>query len=160
MADNKEFVHPLDRQNALERAIQLEGSKDPDNFKMPDGRTLTEVRQSNYAVESANYQEEIRMVAQRTREQSIPEFQKGDKLVMTSTGNLIDVTEPIISEDTVTMAKSRTTSSEIAEGVIQPRQEGLSNPSTAGSGESADSSGNVTETSTGSMSSGNENSGT
>jgi hypothetical protein len=45
--ETKTAGHPLDRQNAIERDIQLKGSKDPDNFKMPDGRTLAEVRQDN-----------------------------------------------------------------------------------------------------------------
>jgi hypothetical protein len=47
-----------------------------------------------------DYQNEIRMVAQRTREQSIAEFQKGQNLSMTPAGNIIDVTEPKRSEKT------------------------------------------------------------
>lgn len=124
MAEDKvETGHPLDRQNAIERAIQLDGPKDPDNFKMPDGRTLTEVREANLATQDAEYQEELQMIAARTREQSVAELQKGEKLVMTPTGSIVDVTEPVPSEQTISMATSRTTMAEIQEGAIQPLRE-------------------------------------
>lgn len=141
MVDEKDAGHPLDRQNEIERAIQLEGPKDPDKFKMPDGRSLTEVRQANQAAQVAEYQEEIKMVSQRTREQSIPEFQKGEKLVMTKSGNLIDVTEPKESDVTITLAESRTTSAEIDEGVIKPRAEGTGTSGSVPTGEVSSSSG-------------------
>jgi hypothetical protein len=121
--ETKTAGHPLDRQNAIERDIQLKGSKDPDNFKMPDGRTLAEVRQDNQKKQDEDYQNEIRMVAQRTREQSIAEFQKGQNLSMTPAGNIIDVTEPKRSEKPITMKTSRTTMEDIESGIIQPPRE-------------------------------------
>ena len=116
----REAGHPLDRQNALERAIQLEGSKDPSKFKMPDGRTLAEVRQSNEVTQQKEYQEETMMIARRTREMSIPEFSKGKDLVVTQVGNIIDVTAPPPIKDNVTMATSRTTMSELEAGIVKP----------------------------------------
>jgi hypothetical protein len=139
MAEDKGAGHPLDRQNAIERDIQLNGPKDPDHFKMPDGRTLSEVREANDETQSAEYQEEIQMLANRTREQSITGLQKGGKLVMTKPGNLIDITEPETSDTpAVTMATSRTTAAEIEAGVIQPRRE---SGSATNSGETSSSSG-------------------
>lgn len=137
MAEDKDTGHPLDRQNAIERSIQIEGSKDPEHFKMPDGRTLAEVQRANRTSEDAEYQDEIQMLAQRTREQSMPEFQKGKKLVMTSVGNLVDVTEPVSSEKTITLAKSRTTAADIEEGAIQPLRERPGDSPSAPSGEIA-----------------------
>jgi hypothetical protein len=119
MTEDQKAGHPLDNQNRIERAIQLEGSKDPDKFKMPDGRTLTEVRNDVAILHADEYQKEIQMVAHRTRESSIPEFTKGKDLVMTRVGNLVDVTSPPPIEDNVTMATSRTTSEDIAAGVIK-----------------------------------------
>lgn len=141
MVEEKEIGHPLDRQNAIERDIQLKGGQDPDNFKMPDGRTLAQVRQANQVIQDAEYQEEIQMLARRTREQSIPEFQKGKNLVMTSAGNIIDVTESVVSEDPVTMAKSRTTAVDISEGAIPPLREREGVGSLSSSGETASPSG-------------------
>lgn len=136
MPNETKAGHPLDRQNEIERAIQLEGAQDPDNFKMPDGRTLSEVRQANQQIEDKEYQEEARMVARRTREQSISGIQKGDKLVMTQVGNIIDITEPVISEKPVTMDKSRSTSEN-----VKPLREGAGTQPTAPSGETSTSSG-------------------
>lgn len=135
--ETKSTGHPLDRQNAIERAIQLEGPKDPDKFKMPDGRSLTEVREANQQAEDAEYQEEVKMLAERTREQSIAEYSKGGELVMTKAGNIIDVTEPVPSDDTVTLSKSRTTMEDIEEGAIKPLRERTGNSSSAPSGEVA-----------------------
>ena len=132
--NTSEARHPLDRQNAIERAIQLEGSKDPDNFKMPDGRTLTEVRQSNDEIHRKEFQEDSRMIARRTREMSIPEFTKGKDLVVTKAGNIVDVTTPPPIEENVTLAKSRTTAAEIDEGIIAPPREGPTHKATGGSG--------------------------
>lgn len=117
--ETKEQAHPLDKQNALERAIQLEGSKDPDNFKMPDGRSLGDVRRANEEIHYEEFLEESKMIARRTREVSIPEFSKGKDLVMTRAGSLIDVTPSPVNKDTVTMATSRTTSAEIDAGVLK-----------------------------------------
>ncbi len=141
MAEEIKDEHPLARQNSIERAIQLEGPKDPDKFKMPDGRSLTEVRKANQETEDVEYQDEVKMLAERTREQSIGEYSKGEKLVMTKAGNLIDVTEPTVSEDTVTMATSRTTMEEISEGVVQPLRERGGGTASAPAGETATSSG-------------------
>ena len=91
MADVK---HPLDEQNAIERKIQLEGPRDPDNFKMPDGRTLTEVRRSLNEKHTKEFKEEDQMVRARSRELSNPELSKGEKRIVTEAGNIIDVTEP------------------------------------------------------------------
>lgn len=86
--------HPLDEQNAIERKIQLEGPQDPDNFRMPDGRTLTQVRQELHEKHTQEFKEEDEALRARSRELSRPEFSKGGKLVMTSVGNILDVTEP------------------------------------------------------------------
>ena len=118
--ETKEAAHPLDRQNAIERAIQLEGPENPDEFKMPDGRTLTEVRQSNAEIHAKEFLEENKMIGRRTRELSIPEFSKGKDLVMTPAGNIVDVTPPPIPEETTTLSKSRTSAAEVEEGVIPP----------------------------------------
>lgn len=135
--DTKSTGHPLDQQNALERKIQLEGSKDPDNFKMPDGRTLSEVRRSNQELEDKEYQEEARMVARRAREQSASTLQKGKKLAITSTGNLLDTTEPVISERSKEVV-TRSTSEN-----VKPLREGTGNV-TAPSGETATPAGTPT----------------
>lgn len=124
--ETTEAPHPLDRQNTLERDIQLKGAQDPDNFKMPDGRTLSEVRQTNQDRQEKEFQEEIQMVARRTREQSIVEFQKGGdkgKLVMTPGGSIVDVTEPVPSERTISLSTSRTTQAQIDEGVFKAGHE-------------------------------------
>jgi len=120
--------HPLDQQNAIERAIQLEGNLDPDNFKFPDGRTLSEVRQANQEAQAAEYQKEIQMVASRTREQSAAEFQKGKSQVVDAAGNIIDNTEPVKSDVTITLAKSRTTMADIEAGSIKAPRERVSEP--------------------------------
>lgn len=87
-------THPLDEQNAIERKIQLEGPKDPDNFRMPDGRTLTEVRTALNDQHKAEFKENDEKSRLRSRELSLPELSKGGNLVMTGAGNIIDVTEP------------------------------------------------------------------
>lgn len=92
--DEERVEHPLDRQNAIEREIQLRGSKDPDNFEMPDGKTLTEVRKSLQERHDQEYREETAMIGKTTREASLPEFKKGKDLAVTPTGVIIDVTEP------------------------------------------------------------------
>lgn len=129
--DKGQTGHPLDRQNQLEREIQLEGSKDPDNYRMPDGRTLTEVRQELQKIQDAEYQEELKMVASRTRELSISSFQKtGEKLVMTPTGSIVDVTEPVMPEKPA-LSISRTSMADIEAGAIKPLREHRDNTSDA-----------------------------
>lgn len=96
MPDEK-FEHPLETQNAIERKIQLEGSKDPENFKMPDGRTLSEVRKTLQDQHQKEFVTEAKTIGRTTREMS-PVLNKGKDLVMTGPGNIIDVTEPPKSE--------------------------------------------------------------
>jgi hypothetical protein len=127
--------HPLERQNAIERAIQLEGPKDPDNFKMPDGRTLTAVRQANEEKHQDEFLDEAKMLGARTRELSIPEFSKGKNLVMTSVGNLVDVTPPPAVEkvEHVSIAELRTAAADVAPpGDFDAPRSGESMPSAAG----------------------------
>lgn len=87
-------THPLDEQNAIERKIQLEGPQDPENFRMPDGRTLADVRRDLYDKHTKEFKEDDNALRAHSRKLSRPEFSKGGKLVMTSAGNIIDVTEP------------------------------------------------------------------
>jgi hypothetical protein len=94
-------THPLDEQNAIERKIQLEGPRDPDNFRMPDGRTLTEVRTALNDQHKSEFKENDEKSRLRSRELSLPELSKGEKLVMTTTGSVIDVTEPKKVETTI-----------------------------------------------------------
>ncbi len=61
--------------NELERKIQLEGAADPDNYKMPDGRTLSEVRTANYDRETEEGKESTRVNEQRMREQYHASYQ-------------------------------------------------------------------------------------
>jgi len=86
--------HPLDKQNELEREIQLEGSKDPENYKMLDGRTLAEVQKANTTVGEAEGEVEHVRDAKQTKEISMPEYTKTGELVMTKVGNIVDVSEP------------------------------------------------------------------
>ena len=86
-------AHPLDKQNALERDIQLNGPKDPDNYRMPDGRTLSEVRKHLDDQHKKEFETETEMILARTRELS-PTSHVGENLVMTKAGNIIDVTTP------------------------------------------------------------------
>jgi hypothetical protein len=86
--------HPLDKQNELEREIQLVGSQDPENYKMLDGRTLAEVQKANEAVSNVEGEAEHVKDAKQTREISIPEYTKTGELVMTKVGNILDVSEP------------------------------------------------------------------
>lgn len=86
--------HPLDKQNELEREIQLEGSKDPENYKMLDGRTLAEVQKANNTVMEAEGKAEVKLDAKQTKAISEPEYTKTGELVMTKVGNIIDVSEP------------------------------------------------------------------
>lgn len=87
-------THPLDEQNSIERKIQLEGPQDPDNFRMPDGRTLTQVRQELHDKHVEEFKKDDETLRAVNRELTRPELNKGGKLVMTSAGNIIDVTEP------------------------------------------------------------------
>lgn len=98
MADER-IEHPFDKQFDLEREIQLEGARNPDNYKMPDGRTLTQVRQDLENQHKEEYKEETAMIQDTTRKASHPELVKGDKLVMTSAGTIVDVTPSPKKED-------------------------------------------------------------
>lgn len=69
MADEKE-LSPLEKANAIERDIALNGPKDPDKFKMPDGRTLSETRQQMYDDQVKEGQVADDLQQQRIREQS------------------------------------------------------------------------------------------
>jgi hypothetical protein len=113
MADEK-FEHPLDRQNAIEREIQLEGPKDPENFKMPDGRTLAEVRQANEEIHQKEFIDEAKMIGARTREMSAGGLTKGKNLVVSSVGNIIDVTPPpeIEKREYVPLAHARSSAAD------------------------------------------------
>jgi hypothetical protein len=128
--ETKGAGHPFDKQYAIERDIQLKGAKDPDNFKMLDGRTLTEVRNDLREQQDAEYKKELQMVAARTREQSAAELQKGKDLEMTSNGSIVDVTEPVPSDKKISLATSRTTLADIEAGTIQPPRERVSEPTT------------------------------
>jgi len=75
----------LDIANAEERRIQLEGRLDPDNFQMPDGQTLSSVRQKLYETHVAEGDEANRIQLERVREQSMandPIYSEGAKATM------------------------------------------------------------------------------
>src|SRR5690349_13527283 len=93
--------HPLDEQNKLERRIQLEGNADPDHFKMPDGRTLTEVRQSNEKSQSEEYKKKAEAATELAREQSFESRDPIGKPVVNKTGTILSsgVEEKINSDN-------------------------------------------------------------
>lgn len=75
----------LETANAVERRIQLEGRKDPEKFKMPDGRTLAETRKELYESHVKEGDEAAKVQLKRVREQSIegdPLYAEGAKAVM------------------------------------------------------------------------------
>lgn len=69
MADDKD-LSPLEKMNQEERKITLEGPKDPDHFKMPDGSTLTETRRRLYEEQVEEATEADKVQTARVREQS------------------------------------------------------------------------------------------
>lgn len=89
-----EFKHPLDEQNAIERRIQLEGSRDPDHFTMPDGRTLTQVRQELDKQHREEAKNDSEAFEESSRNQSMAEFKRGGSLGITRAGNIVDTTNP------------------------------------------------------------------
>lgn len=60
----------LEARDEIARKIALEGPKDPDNFKMPDGRTLTETREAKYLADREEGDAETKANAEHKREQS------------------------------------------------------------------------------------------
>lgn len=68
MADGTKSA--LEEANEIERKIILEGPKDPDKFKMPSGKTLTETRQALEKIQIKQGQEEEDRHSERIREQS------------------------------------------------------------------------------------------
>jgi hypothetical protein len=71
MADDKnKELSALERANEIERDIILNGPKDPDNFKMPDGRTLSETRRELYDSQIEEGIADDKVQQQRIREQS------------------------------------------------------------------------------------------
>jgi hypothetical protein len=71
MADEEKKLTPLEEANRREREIILQGREDPDNFKMPDGTTLTETRKRIYEQQIEEGRETEKIQSQRIREQSI-----------------------------------------------------------------------------------------
>jgi hypothetical protein len=76
----------LEVANAAEREIQLKGRQDPENYQMPDGRTLSEVRQELYEAHQKEAVESNKTQLKRVREQSVegdPLYAEGASVVMT-----------------------------------------------------------------------------
>lgn len=82
--DGKEGQSALEAANDYERRVQLEGPQDPDKFKLADGRSLTEHRQSFRDGQEEEGRKEDEVQSARIREQSIegdPLYAEGSKAV-------------------------------------------------------------------------------
>lgn len=76
---------PLDIKNEEERRIILEGRKDPENFKMPDGRSLADHRKEKFETDTKEGMESEEIQRKRVRQQSIeqdPLYDPKNKVVL------------------------------------------------------------------------------
>ena len=86
--------HPLKKQYDLERRIQLEGRRNPKEFKMSETQTLHDVQQANLKTQTEEGKKDAENFRDRMVEQSQAGLRKGESLGMNKQGVILDLTTP------------------------------------------------------------------